>query len=160
MDIRRTQAELNQYHLGLWYGAYRLIIAFCLLLIYLLTTQTLNHDYQHPRLYAASLVLYFIFSCAQLLYFRYVRHRIPLQLTLIFSVDVLVLSSLTFALDGPSLHLSLLFVIAIFAATLLLEKSKALFITLVAMICVTYQHFVGTLLDFSSLDRIGQSALL
>lgn len=62
MDIRRTQAELNQYHLGLWYGAYRLIIAFCLLLIYLLTTQTLNHDYQHPRLYAASLVLYFILA--------------------------------------------------------------------------------------------------
>lgn len=89
-----------------------------------------------------------------------IRTRIPQQLTLLFTVDVIALSLLTFALDGPNLHVSLLFVITIFAASLLLDAKKALIITLIAVISVIYQIFLGSIFDFSSLNNIGNSALL
>ena len=88
------------------------------------------------------------------------RKRIPLQLTLLFIVDVISLSLLTFATDGPNLQLSLLFVITIFAACVLVDKQKALIITLIAVITLVYQHFIGTLFSISSLNTIGNSAVL
>lgn len=160
MPELKQYSELNQYHLGMWYGTYRLLIAFCLLLITLLTFQQLGTQYQYPGLYLYTLVCYFIFNCLQLISYKSIPFKITQQLTLFFAVDIIALSSLTFASDGPNLYLSLLFVITIFAASLLLQKRKALAITLIAMIMVIYQHFVGSLLDFSSLNNISQSALL
>lgn len=160
MPELKQHSELNQYHLGMWYGTYRLLIAFCLLLITLLTFQQLGTQYQYPGLYLYTLVCYFIFNCLQLISYKSIPFKITQQLTLFFAVDIIALSSLTFASDGPNLYLSLLFVITIFAASLLLEKRKALAITLIAMIMVIYQHFVGSLLEFSSLNNISQSALL
>ncbi|WP_168460942.1 HAMP domain-containing sensor histidine kinase [Acinetobacter sp. A1] len=160
MPDLKQHSELNQYHLGMWYGAYRLLIAFCLLLITLITFQQLGSQYQHPGLYLYTLVCYFVFSCVQLISYKYIPFKSSQQLTLFFAVDIIALSSLTFATDGPNLYLSLLFVITIFAASLLLQKRKALAITLIAMIMVIYQHFVGSLLAFSSLNNIGHSALL
>lgn len=160
MPELKKYSELNQYHLGMWYGTYRLLIAFCLLLITLLTFQQLGTQYQYPGLYLYTLVCYFIFNCLQLISYKSIPFKITQQLTLFFAVDIIALSSLTFASDGPNLYLSLLFVITIFAASLLLQKRKALAITLIAMIMVIYQHFVGSLLDFSSLNNISQSALL
>ena len=160
MPELKQHSELNQYHLGMWYGTYRLLIAFCLLLITLLTFQQLGTQYQYPGLYLYTLVCYFIFNCLQLISYKSIPFKITQQLTLFFAVDIIALSTLTFASDGPNLYLSLLFVITIFAASLLLEKRKALAITLIAMIMVIYQHFVGSLLDFSSLNNISQSALL
>lgn len=160
MPDLKQYSELNQYHLGMWYGTYRMLIAFCLLLITLLTFQQLGTQYQYPGLYLYTLVCYFIFNCLQLISYKSIPFKITQQLTLFFAVDIIALSSLTFASDGPNLYLSLLFVITIFAASLLLQKRKALAITLIAMIMVIYQHFVGSLLDFSSLNNISQSALL
>ena len=88
------------------------------------------------------------------------RKRIPLQLTLLFIIDVISLSLLTFATDGPNLQLSLLFVITIFASCVLVDKQKALIITLIAVITLVYQHFIGTLFSISSLNTIGNSAVL
>ncbi|OAL79852.1 histidine kinase [Acinetobacter sp. SFB] len=152
--------EFNQYHLGIWYGAYRLIIASCLLLIFLLTYQLLNTDYRYPQLYLYVLICLVLISCIQLLSLKKIRSRVPQQLELVFAVDVIALSLLTFAMDGPNLHLSLLFVITIFAASLLLNAQQALIITLIAVISIVYQLFVGNLFDFSSLNNIGNSALL
>lgn len=160
MPELKQHSELNQYHLGMWYGTYRLLIAFCLLLITLLTFQQLGTQYQYPGLYLYTLVCYFIFNCLQLISYKSIPFKITQQLTLFFAVDIIALSSLTFASDGPNLYLSLLFVITIFAASLLLQKRKALAITLIAMIMVIYQQFVGSLLEFSSLNNISQSALL
>ena len=152
--------EFNQYHLGMWYATYRLIIATCLLLIFLLTYQRLNTDYQYPELYLYVLIGYVTINFIQLILIRKIKYKIPQQFILIFTADVIALSLLTLAMDGPNLHLSLLFVITIFAASLLLDAKKALVITLIAVISVVYQLFLGSLFDFSSLNNIGNSALL
>ena len=160
MTQKTRNLEFNQYHLGIWYGAYRLIIATCLLLIFSLTYSHLNTDYRYPQLYLYVLICFVAIGCIQLLSLKKIRANIPQQLTLLFTVDVIALSLLTFALDGPNLHVSLLFVITIFAASLLLDAKKALIITLIAVISVIYQIFLGSIFDFSSLNNIGNSALL
>ena len=152
--------ELNQYHLAIWYTTYRLIITTCLLLIFLLTYPSLNADYQYPQFYSYVLMGYVAISFIQLISLKNVKYKIPLQLTLLFVVDVVALSLMTLALDGPNLHLSLIFVITIFAASVLLDAQKALIITLIAVISVVYQLFLGSLFDLSSLNKIGNSALL
>src|SRR5690606_11022559 len=90
----------------------------------------------------------------------WVRRLIQPQLIMIFFSDVCVLSLLTLASDGPNLQIGLLFVITIFSASLLLDAKKALVVTLIAVISVIYQHFIGGIFAFSSLSNISDSALL
>ncbi len=47
-----------------------------------------------------------------------------------------------------------------FAASLLLDAQKALVITLIAVICVVYQLFLGSILEFTSLKNLTNSAIL
>ncbi|MGB9190900.1 MULTISPECIES: sensor histidine kinase [unclassified Acinetobacter] len=152
--------EFNQYHLGIWYSTYRLIIATSLLLIFLLTYQRLSLDYHYQQLYLYVLIGYVSASFIQLIILKSIRFKTAQQLPLLFVVDVIALSLLTLAVDGPNLQLSLLFVITIFAASLLLDAQKALIITLIAVISVIYQLFLGSIFDFSSLNNIGNSAIL
>ena len=46
MTQRSNHLELNQYHLGIWYSAYRFIISFCMLMIFLTTYSKLATEYQ------------------------------------------------------------------------------------------------------------------
>ena len=160
MTQNTSTFEFNQYRLGIWYSTYRFIIATSLLLIFLLTYQRLNTDYQSPQLYLYVLIGYVSISCIQLITLKSIPFKISRQLPLLFVADVIALSLLTLALDGPNLQLSLLFVIIIFAASLLLNAQKALVITLIAVISVVYQLFLGSLLSFTSLNNISNSAVL
>src|SRR5690606_5774404 len=103
-------SQLNQYHLGLWYGAYRLIISTGLLLIFLLTYPNLTTDYQYPQLYYYALGIWVAVNAVQLFTLKFVRRWIQAQFILIFFTDVNVLSLLTLATNGPNLHIGLLFV--------------------------------------------------
>lgn len=152
--------EINQYQLGVWYASYRLIIACCLIFIFLLTFENLASEYEYPQLYLYSLFFYVFSTVIQLACLKSFRQLIPQQLAFIFFIDVSCFSCLTLALDGPTLHISLLFVITIFAASMLLSSKQALWITLIAVISVIYQQFLGSLLQFNSLNNLSYSALL
>lgn len=160
MPKNNPYAELNQYQLGVWYASYRLLIACCLIFIFLLTYENLSSDYEYPQLYLYSLFFYVFAAVLQLTGLKSYRKFIPQQLTGIFFIDVVCFSCLTLALDGPTLHISLLFVITIFAASLLLYTKQALWITLIAVISVVYQQFLGSLLLFNTLNNLGYNALL
>ncbi|WP_347453451.1 ATP-binding protein [Acinetobacter thermotolerans] len=160
MSQRSSYSELNQYLLGTWYAAYRLIISTGLLLIFLLTYPEYNSELAHPQLYHYVLSSFIAISLGQLFLLKYVKKFIHKQLTAIFIVDVCALSLLTLATSGANLHLSMLFVITIFAASILLNAQKALVITLIAVISITYQHFIVSIFTLSSLGNIGNSAIL
>ena len=160
MPFNFSNSELNHYHLGMWYGAYRVIIACCLFFVFILTFQNLHQNFGHPLLYFTALCSYIVLSCIQLISYKYIFAYKNRQIAYFFAIDVLVFSALTFALNGPSLQISLLFVIAIFAASLLLEAKKALFITLIAMISVIYQQFIGGIFSITALNNISSSVLL
>ncbi len=160
MSQQPRLSALNQYHLAQWYAAYRFVVSFGLLAIFLTTYAQLNEQYAYPQLYMYVLLSYVAVNFLQYISLKRIQQAVSQQLVLIFCADVIALSLLTLALDGPNLHLSLLFVITIFAATVLLDAKKALVITLIAVISVIYQLFLGSILEFSSLRNIGSSALL
>lgn len=148
------------YRLGTLYSNYRLVIALSLMLIYLLTLSNQTIHYEYPKLYFYALLSYIAASLLQTLYLKYIPHLISKQIISLFAIDLIFLSTLTFALGGPNISTGLLFVISVFAANFLLTKNQALFITLVAVICVVYQQLFGSLFTDYSLNHIGNSALL
>ncbi|MBI1450095.1 PAS domain-containing protein [Acinetobacter sp. AC1-2] len=146
--------------MGTWYGLYRLIIAVSLNIILVLTDAQIDNSLQQPTLYFYTLLGYSILSLLQLLCFKFVATQATKQLILFFVVDVICLSLLTFSVGEPNLQLSLLYVIAIFTSAILLSARMSLLITLLAVIAVIYQRFVGSLFDYNNLNTIGNSALL
>lgn len=155
-----TPLSYTIYRLGLWYTLYRLVIVTGLLIIFQLIAEQLSPDYSQPVLYFYTLVGYCVAGSIQFLFFKFYPRKIDRQLILLFVVDVIALSLLTFSIGTPNLNLSLLYVIAVFSAAILLNRKMSLTITLLAVIAVIYQHFVGSLFDASNLNNIGNSALL
>ena len=152
--------ELNQYFFGLWYTAYRLLITSCLVVIFILTQDQLVSNYEFPQLYFYVLWGYFFINCVQLFNLRHFKQHIPQQFAFIFIVDVIALSLLTVATNGPSFSISLLFLTTIFAASLLLNTQKALIITLIAVIAVIYQQFFISFWTLNSLKNLSNSVIL
>ncbi|OTG67239.1 sensor histidine kinase [Acinetobacter silvestris] len=148
------------YRLGTLYSGYRLTIALSLILIFLITLENQTSYYEYPSLYFYALITFALFGIGQMLALKFYPHAISPQFIAIFLVDVAFLSTLTFALGGPNLSISLLFVITVFAANFLLTKNKALLITLASVISIVYQQFFGSFFDYSNLNNIGNSALL
>lgn len=148
------------YRLGTMYSNYRLVIALSLTLIFLITLENQSAHYSYPSLYFYTLMFYIGFSLSQNLILKYFPHAINQQILALFCVDLIFLSSLTFALGGPNISIGLLFVITVFAANFLLTKNKALIITLIAVICVIYQQFFGSIFGDGNLNNIGNSAFL
>ncbi|MGR2827233.1 PAS domain-containing sensor histidine kinase [Acinetobacter sp. 1124_18A] len=146
--------------MGTWYGLYRLIIAVSLNIILVLTDAQIDNSLQQPALYSYTLLGYSILSLLQLLCFKFVATQATKQLILFFVVDVICLSLLTFSVGEPNLQLSLLYVITIFTSAILLSARMSLLITLLAVIAIIYQRFVGSLFDYNNLNTIGNSALL
>ena len=148
------------YRLGTLYTGYRLTIALSLILIFLITLEHQSAHYEYPSLYFYALVTFAVLGILQMLALKFYPDAISKQFMGIFLVDVAFLSTLTFALGGPNLSISLLFVITVFAANFLLSKNKALLITLASVISIVYQQFFGSFFDYSNLNNIGNSALL
>lgn len=148
------------FRLGTWYGLYRLIIAVSLNIILVLTDAQTDNSLQQPALYSYTLLGYSLLSLVQLLCFKFIATQATRQLILFFIVDIICLSLLTFSVGEPNLQLSLLYVIAIFTSAILLSARMSLLITLLAVIAVIYQRFVGSLFDYNKLNTIGNSALL
>ncbi|WP_296281520.1 ATP-binding protein [uncultured Acinetobacter sp.] len=148
------------YRLGALYSIYRLVIAFCLIVIFLITLENQEPHYTYPSLYFYSVAAFTVIAALQMVLLRFYPHGVNRQFIGFFLIDIPFLSLLTFALDGPNLAISILFVITVFVANFLLSKRKALFITLIAVIAIVYQQFFGSFFDFSNLNNIGNSALL
>lgn len=148
------------YRLGVWYSGYRLIISISLLLIYLLTAERLNTNYQYPFLYFYTLICYISVNIFQLFLLKLVPIQVSKQLIFIFVIDVICLGVITFSAGGPNLQLSLLYVIIIFSSAILLNAHLSLIVTLFAVIMVVYQRFLGNFFDYNNLNHLGNSVLL
>lgn len=152
--------DQNLYRFGFWYGAYRVIVATSLSLIFIFTFHGLIDRYLYPHIYFYCVIFYNIASIGQLFILKAVQRFIQSQILILCIVDILCFSALTFAMNGPNLQIGLLFVITLFIANLLLNHKSALTLTLLSIITVVYLQFFGSWFDFSNLNNIGNSLLL
>lgn len=148
------------YRLGTQYAAYRLIIAFSLIIIFFITLKNQPDQYLYPSIYFYSTAVFTVLAALQMMLLKLFPHGVNHQFLGFFIVDIPFLSLLFFSMHGPNLAISILFVITVFAANFLLSRNKALLITLASVITIIYQQFFASFFDFSNLNNISNSALL
>lgn len=147
--------------LGLWYSIYRLVLACCLMAVFLVTYNQLRHHYEYGSLYFYSSILYIVFAFIQMTLMRYYRIGSAKHLIGLFAVDVVILSLMTFSLThGANLQISLIYMITVFLSSILLDRNISLIITLAAIIAVTYQNFIGGLFNSNLLKDFPNNIFL
>ena len=162
MPLNSSKNSLLQtvYLLGLWYARYRILLVILLGALLSLSLFSADPFSPYPRLYIYTLISYFVLASAQFIVLKKSTAYLRLQLFLLFLFDVILLSILMFSRGGPTVEMSLLFIILVFCATLLLERRTSLFIMLTAVIIIVYQNFISSILGEVGLDGMGNSALL
>lgn len=149
------------HRLGLLYSIYRLVLACSLMLTFVLTFNSLKAYYSYPDLYLYTSITYIIFALVQMTLIRFVNIGSPVHLIAMFAVDVVILGILTFALvHGVNLQIGLIYMIAVFLSSVLLDKKFSLIIMLSAIISVTYQNFIGGIFSSSLLRDFTNNILL
>lgn len=160
--MRFSHTELDRYHLALWYGSYRCMIALGLLLLCCFTAWHSSLDHSYFTLYFLSLIAYLTISSLQLIFYKqqYPSDFKHTAITLFFVIDIIAYSSFIFFNHEPHLHLSWLFIMVVFAASILLEPKPALLITLITIISLLGQNIIDHFFVFSSLNQLGNNLLL
>lgn len=146
--------------LALIYAAYRIALSFFLILLFLLTVSNPIVGSSAPYLYLQAIAGY-CFAC--LLAYITLRHWPQQQENQIFVmliVDVLALSLMLHANGGPSLQMSMLYLVVVAAANILLPSGRAVVVVLFAVITVVWQQFFFALFDNASVRNISGAVLL
>ncbi len=150
----------SQSRLGAIYGGYRLTLAVFLLLLHVLTRSQPLVGAESPALYLGAVVGYALAGVMQFgLYWRW-RRWLPEQLLLMLGVDVLALSVMLYANGGPSLQMSMLYLVVVVAANILLGSGRGLFIAVLSVLTVIWQQFYFALTDQADVRTVGAALLL
>lgn len=147
--------------LGRWYAIYRILLAGILLISFLLTSENLRTNYEDEKFYLYTAIGYLVISILQYVFVRFVKIEFFIHLILIFLVDIFALSCLIYALvSGANLQIGLIYLIMVFVASLLLNKTFSMMIMLIAIISVTYQGLIGGLTDLTHVRMVGNNGVL
>lgn len=131
----------HEKRLGYIYTAYRVILTLILSLLFVLTFNNPIIGGENPLLYAAGMIGYFIYSIIAYIFLRLEYVSSSWQLFFGLLVDVAALTFMLHANGGPSIQLSMLYLVVVVAAYIVTTPKKAMFVTLFAIICVVYQQF-------------------
>lgn len=154
-----TDAQILN-RLALIYAAYRISLSFFLILLFLLTVNNPVVGSSAPYLYLQAIAGY-CFAC--LLAYITLRHwpyQPENQIFVMLIVDVLALSLMLYANGGPSLQMSMLYLVVVVAANLLLPSGRALVVVLFAVITVVWQQFFFALFENADVRNISGALLL
>ena len=146
--------------LALIYAAYRIALSFFLILLFLLTVSNPVVGSSAPYLYLQAIAGY-CFAC--LLAYITLRHwpyQQENQIFVMLIVDVLALSLMLHANGGPSLQMSMLYLVVVVGANILLPSGRALVVVLFAVITVVWQQFFFALFDNANIRNISGAVLL
>lgn len=154
-----TDAEvLNR--LALIYAAYRISLSFFLILLFLLTVSNPVVGSSAPYLYLQAIAGYCFACLLAYVTLRHWRQRQEHQIFVMLIVDVLALSLMLHANGGPSLQMSMLYLVVVAAANILLPSGRALVVVLFAVITVVWQQFFFALFDSANVRNISGAVLL
>lgn len=157
-----TEQSLDAQHakLGLIYSVYRMTLVLVLMFLHAATFKNPVVGAEYPKLYAATLLLYFIVSFVGFAILRVTKPKNDWQLFIGLIADVFALTLILYTNGGPSIQMSMLYLVAVAASFILLTQRKAVFITLLAAICVVYQQFFFALTKQTDIRGFSNVALL
>lgn len=146
--------------LGLIYASYRIVLSFLLILLFLVTVSNPLLGGEAPYLYLQSVATYCFATLMAYIVLRHWPFRLEDQIFLMLFVDVLALSMMLYANGGPSLQMSMLYLVVVVAANILLPSGRALSIALLAVITVVWQQFFFALTQQADVRSISGALLL
>ena len=148
------------YRLSLIYSGYRLTLSFFLIGLFLITLNNPVVGGSEPYLYLNALAGYAFITLMAYVALRHWPHQLNNQTGLMLIVDICALTIMLYANGGPSLQMSMLYMVVVMAANILLPAGRALVIALLAAITVIYQQFFYSLVQSTDISSIGNAALL
>ena len=155
---RTDPAVLNR--LALIYAAYRIALSFFLILLFLLTVSNPLVGSSAPYLYLQAISGYCFACLLAYITLRHWQNQQENQILMMLIVDVVALSLMLHANGGPSLQMSMLYLVVVAAANILLPSGRALVVVLFAVITVVWQQFFFALFDNANVRNISGAVLL
>lgn len=146
--------------LVLIYSGYRLALSFFLIALFLITLNNPVVGGSAPYLYLNALAGYAFITLMSYVSLRHWPYQLDNQVSFMLVIDVCALTLMLYANGGPSLQMSMLYMVVVMAANILLPALRALTIALFAAITVIYQQFFYSLAQNTDLRNIGGAALL
>lgn len=146
--------------LVLIYSGYRLALSFFLIALFLITLNNPVVGGSAPYLYLNALAGYAFITLMSYVSLRHWPYQLDNQVSFMLVIDVCALTLMLYANGGPSLQMSMLYMVVVMAANILLPALRALTIALFAAITVIYQQFFYSLAQNADLRGISGAALL
>lgn len=148
------------HRLSLIYSTYRLALSFFLIALFLLSLNNPVLGGGAPYLYLNVLGIYAFISLMSYVILRHWSRPIENHTTIMLVIDICALTVMLYANGGPSLQMSMLYMVVVMAANMLLPAGRALTVALFAAITVIYQQFFYSLAQEANARSIGSAALL
>lgn len=156
----KSTASVSDTRLGYIYTGYRVVLTLILSLLFVLTFDNPVVGADNTQLYAVAMISYFIFSVLAYISLRLAWIPIRVQLFIGLFVDVGAFTLMLHANGGPSIQLSMLYLVVVVAAYVLVSSRQAMILTLFAIICVIYQQFFYALTNQMNSRGFSNVALL
>ena len=158
--ITHTDDTMPLRRLGLIYAAYRMALSFFLILLFLLTINNPVVGAFAPYLYLQTIAGYCFATLMGYAVFRHWPFQYQSQLLVMLVIDVIALSAMLYANGGPSLQMTMLYLVVVVAANILLPSVRALMVALLAVIMVVWQQFFFAITQQADIRSISGAILL
>ncbi len=162
MNVQRGSSLLIAtpiQRINLIYASYRIVLSFFLLALFLLTVKNPIVGINDPAFYVQTVSTYCLGSIFGFLLLKYWPFYQDVQTFAMLVVDVIAMSLMLYANGGPSLQLSMLYLVMVMAASILLPQGRALVIALLAALAVIYQQFYFSLIRDNDLRMVSSVSL-
>jgi two-component system sensor histidine kinase PilS (NtrC family) len=146
--------------INLIYAGYRIALSFFLIGLFLLTAKNPIVGINDPSLYLQTITSYSLEAILTYLLLRFWPFYQDVQIFAMLAIDVVAMTLLLYANGGPSLQLSMLYLVMVMAASVLLPQGRAMVIALLAAIAVIYQQFYFSLIRDNDLRMVSSISLL
>ncbi|HEY4713055.1 MAG TPA: PAS domain-containing protein, partial [Aquirhabdus sp.] len=146
--------------INLIYAGYRIALSFYLMALFLLTAKNPVVGINDPSLYVQTVTTYSLETVLAYVLLRYWPLYQDVQIFAMLALDVVAMTLMLYANGGPSLQLSMLYLVMVMAASVLLPQGRAMAIALLAAITVIYQQFYFSLIRDNDLRMVGSVGLL
>jgi two-component system sensor histidine kinase PilS (NtrC family) len=144
------------------YAAYRVVLAFLLLLLFSIAPKNPFIGANSPFLFLTTSVLYLFAATFSLILSNKLRTKPRLQGFLFILIDIIAITLMMHANGGPTAQLSMLYLVMVAAGNILLPGKRGPFIAAIAALAVLYEqfYFILTNAEHISAENLGQSSIL
>jgi two-component system sensor histidine kinase PilS (NtrC family) len=152
----------NDWRLLRVYVYYRLVLAILLVGLFALVPSAPLLGADNPKLYLYASLGYLLICAGSLILTGKLRSEPRFQGFLLILIDILAITLIMHASGGPSVQLSMLYLVIVAAGNILLPGKQGPLIAAVATVAVLYEQFYSILNDDAglSLQTLAQSSLL